>query len=68
LGMPETDGYDLSKKLRSRRAEDGGDIPAIALTGFAGSEEAERALKAGYQTLLTTLRILFSSLPLLEVY
>jgi len=53
LGMADEDGYDLIKKLRARRPEDGGNIPAIAVTAYAGSEELERALKAGYQTVLT---------------
>jgi signal transduction histidine kinase/ActR/RegA family two-component response regulator len=53
LGMPDEDGYDLIRNLRSRTAEDGGELPAIAITGYAGQEENERALSAGYQTQLT---------------
>jgi CheY-like chemotaxis protein len=53
LGMPDEDGYDLIRKLRSRTAEEGGKLPAIAITGYAGQEENERALAAGYQTQLT---------------
>jgi signal transduction histidine kinase/integral membrane sensor domain MASE1/CheY-like chemotaxis protein len=53
LGMPEEDGYDLMRKLRSRTAEQGGNLPAIAITGYAGQEESERALAAGYQMQLT---------------
>ena len=53
LGMPDEDGYDLIRKLRSRVAEEGGRLPAIAITGYAGKEESERTLKAGYQSQLT---------------
>ncbi len=49
LGMPDEDGYDLIRKIRSMTAEEGGQVPAIALTGYAGKEEGERALRAGYQ-------------------
>jgi CheY-like chemotaxis protein len=53
LGMPDEDGYDLIRKIRSMTAEEGGQVPAIALTGYAGKEEGERALSAGYQVHLT---------------
>ena len=49
IGMPEQDGYDLIRELRSRERRDGGQIPAIALTGYAGLEEGERAISSGYQ-------------------
>jgi CheY-like chemotaxis protein len=49
LGMPDEDGYDLIRKVRSRSADDSGETPAIAFTGYAGKDEVERALKAGYQ-------------------
>lgn len=53
LGMPEEDGYDLIREVRSRVAEEGGALPAIAITGYTGNDESERALRAGYQTHLT---------------
>ena len=49
IGMPGKDGYDLIRELRSRPAEDGGQIPAIALTGYAAVQDGERALSEGYQ-------------------
>jgi CheY-like chemotaxis protein len=49
IGMPEEDGYKLIKKVRGLSSEEGGDIPAIALTGYVGVEERMRALEAGYQ-------------------
>jgi signal transduction histidine kinase/integral membrane sensor domain MASE1/CheY-like chemotaxis protein len=53
LGMPDQDGYDLIRTLRSRSSEDGGQIPAIAITGYAGHDEGERAVAAGYQIQLS---------------
>jgi PAS domain S-box-containing protein len=49
IGMPEEDGYSLIKKVRALSSEKGGDIPAIALTGYVRVEERMRALDAGYQ-------------------
>ena len=49
IGMPDEDGYVLIRKLRALSPADGGTIPAIALTGFAASHEAEYALSIGYQ-------------------
>jgi PAS domain S-box-containing protein len=50
IGMPEEDGYDLIRKVRSLDAGEGGAVPAAALTAFARSEDRRRALMAGYQT------------------
>jgi PAS domain S-box-containing protein len=49
IGMPEEDGYSLIRKIRNLRPEEGGATPAIALTGYAGAEEGERASSAGFQ-------------------
>ena len=49
IGMPGQDGYDLMRELRQRPAERGGRTPSIALTAYAGSENEQRALAAGYQ-------------------
>jgi two-component system CheB/CheR fusion protein len=50
IGMPGEDGYELMRKVRAREPEHGGLVPALALTGYAGSEDAARAVAAGYQT------------------
>jgi CheY-like chemotaxis protein len=50
LGMPGEDGYELIKKVRALGKKDGGKIPAIALTGFAGPHDKMQAIAAGYQT------------------
>jgi PAS domain S-box-containing protein len=49
IGMPEEDGYELMRKIRTREPERGGLIPALALTAYARDEDARRALEAGYQ-------------------
>jgi PAS domain S-box-containing protein len=53
IGMPGEDGYDLIREVRLRSAAEGGRIPAIALTGYAAVQDAERALSAGYQSHLS---------------
>lgn len=52
IGLPDEDGFDLIRKVRSRLPGEGGRIPAIALTGYAGSIEHEQALSAGYHKCL----------------
>ena len=49
IGMPELDGYAFIKEIRQLPREQGGDIPAIALTGYARAEDRSRALQVGFQ-------------------
>jgi CheY-like chemotaxis protein len=49
VGMPNLDGYDLIRRIRSMPPEQGGTIPAIALTAYASSEDRKKALLAGFQ-------------------
>ncbi len=49
LGMPEMDGYSLIRLLRAMPKEEGGEIPAIALTAYAGESDRDRVLAAGFQ-------------------
>ncbi len=53
VGMPHIDGYELIGKVRAMPEEDGGQIPAIALTAHAGREDELKALLAGYQVYVT---------------
>lgn len=48
LGMPEVDGYGLLDRIRALGPARGGDLPAIALTAFARSEDRIRALSSGF--------------------
>jgi PAS domain S-box-containing protein len=49
IGMPDEDGYAFIRKLRALPREQGGRIPAIALTAYARAEDRRRALGAGFQ-------------------
>ncbi|MBW4630649.1 MAG: PAS domain S-box protein [Iphinoe sp. HA4291-MV1] len=65
IGMPEEDGYSLIRKVRSLEAglctsrertgevslwtQQGGKIPAAALTAYARPEDRMRAIQEGYQ-------------------
>jgi PAS domain S-box-containing protein len=48
IGMPEEDGYTLLRELRQLPVDQGGDLPAIAVTSYATVEDRRRALKAGF--------------------
>ena len=49
IGMPFEDGYELMRKVRALSEENGGKVPAVALTAYARPEDRMRALRAGYQ-------------------
>lgn len=57
IGMPEIDGYMLMRQIRrseasqqkSLSAERRGEVPAIALTAYAGELDHQQALAAGFQ-------------------
>ena len=53
IDMGDQDGLYLVRELRKRRAEEGGEIPALALTGAVKSGDRVRILDAGYQSSLT---------------
>ena len=48
IGMPEVDGFELLRRVRALGPSRGGNVPAIALTAFARSEDRARALQAGF--------------------
>ena len=49
IGMPQEDGLSLMRKVRALPFEQGGAIPAIALTAFARTQDRLDVLSAGYQ-------------------
>ncbi len=49
LSMPDEDGYYFIKKVRELQPEDGGNIPAIALTAFASDNDRIKTTAAGFQ-------------------
>jgi PAS domain S-box-containing protein len=53
IGMPEVDGYTLIRQIRAMPPEDGGLLPAIALTAYAGETDHQQALLAGFERHVT---------------
>lgn len=49
IGMPEIDGYELLRKIRTKAPNEGGQIPAIALTAHAYEFDQQQALAVGFQ-------------------
>lgn len=49
IGMPGEDGYALICQVRSLDMQQGGQVPAVALTAYAREEDRIRALGAGFQ-------------------
>jgi CheY-like chemotaxis protein len=48
IAMPQEDGYDLIRKVRVLSAEEGGTIPALALTAHARDVDRRQALLSGF--------------------
>ncbi|PSB65068.1 hypothetical protein C7B61_11570, partial [filamentous cyanobacterium CCP1] len=48
IAMPEMDGYTLIQRIRTLPPEQGGQVPAIALTAHAGEASQNRATAAGF--------------------
>ncbi len=46
LGMPEMDGYETGRKIRS--SPEGKDIILVALSGWGGERDRQRTLEAGF--------------------
>lgn len=49
IGMPDMDGYMLIRQIRALPQKQGGQVPAIALTAYAGDFNQQQALAAGFQ-------------------
>jgi PAS domain S-box-containing protein len=49
IGMPGESGYDLIRKVRALSPGKGAQIPAIALTAYARTEDRLKILSAGFQ-------------------
>lgn len=50
IGMPDQDGYDLIRRLRTGDAAvRSPQLPALAVTAFGAPEDRRRALAAGFQ-------------------
>jgi PAS domain S-box-containing protein len=53
IGMPGEDGIKLIRDVRALPPEQGGWVPAIALTAYARPEDRLRVIEAGFQTYLS---------------
>lgn len=53
LAMPKKDGVWLLKAVRALPPEQGGDVPALALTAFTSQATAEQLAEVGFQMRLT---------------
>jgi signal transduction histidine kinase len=49
IAMPGEDGYTLIRKVRTRKTEIGGSVPAVALSSYGRDEDRTKALSAGFQ-------------------
>ena len=49
IGMPVEDGYELIRKVRTLSPAAGGQVPAIALTAYARTQDRLKVLSSGYQ-------------------
>lgn len=48
IGMPHMDGYGLMRRIRRLSARQGGQLPAIALTAYAGEIDQQWAQSVGF--------------------
>ena len=53
VAMPDADGLTVVRQVKSWASETGVPLPALALSGFARSEDRARALAAGFDLYLT---------------
>jgi len=53
IGIPDMDGYMLMRQIRGLTPEHGGNVPAIALTGYAGEHDKQQAFSVGFQVHLS---------------
>jgi PAS domain S-box-containing protein len=53
IGMPDINGHSLIRQIRALPADQGGQIPAIALTAYAREEDHQQAIASGFQQQVT---------------
>lgn len=69
IAMPSMDGLTLLRAIRARSPEQGGEIPAIALTAYARELDREQAITAGFQVHIPKpVNITFLAATILELF
>jgi CheY-like chemotaxis protein len=53
IGLPDEDGYSLLRRVRALPKARGGNIPAIALTGYGIEDDRAQTDAGGFQAHLT---------------
>jgi CheY-like chemotaxis protein len=53
IGLPNEDGFQLMRSIRSLTSGASNNIPSIALTAFAGDQDRTRAFESGFNIFLT---------------
>lgn len=53
IGLPDEDGYQFIRSIRSGGGNEFNSIPSIALTAFAGSDDRMKAFESGFNMFLT---------------
>jgi len=49
IGMPNTDDHDLIQQIRALAPDQGGQVPAIAVTAYIREADHQKALDSGFQ-------------------
>lgn len=49
IGLPDQDGLEMIRRVRSLPPSRGGCVPAVAVTAYTLSDDAEEATRAGFQ-------------------
>ena len=52
IGMPVEDGLTLCRRLRAREADQGGMVPAVALSAYTRAEDRAASLAAGFDAFI----------------
>lgn len=53
IAIPSEDGYSLIRKIRAFDADEGGQVPAIAMSAYGREVDQQRTWAAGFQAYLT---------------
>jgi PAS domain S-box-containing protein len=53
IGMPDEDGYALIRQVRALKPQEGGMVPALAVTGYASRQDRLQSILAGFQEHMT---------------